>query len=75
MLVRLSLLVGVVGEVLVRGQQGLDGEGGSDWCHVPHTAAVHLVQSNLTIYYFTIRWLKRNPKLTKFPTKRHRKSD
>ena len=54
MLVRLRLLAGVVGEVLVRGQQGLDGEGWSDWSDVPHTAALHLVQSNLTIVYFTI---------------------
>ena len=46
---RLSLLAGVVGEVLVRGQEGLDGEGWSDWSHVPHTAAAYLVQSNLTI--------------------------
>ena len=68
MLVRLCLLAGVVGEVLVRGQQGLDGEGRSDWCHVPHTAAVHLVQSNLTIYILLYN-------LTKFPAKCHRKSD
>ena len=54
MLVLLRLLAGVVGEVLVGGQEGLDGEGSSHRGDVAHTAPTYLVQSNLTILNFTI---------------------
>ena len=53
MLVRLGVLAGVVGEVLVRGQQGLDGEGWGDWRDAPHTAPTHLVKSDLN-FIFTV---------------------
>ena len=53
MLVRLRVLAGVVGEVLVRGKQGLDGEGWGDWRDVPHTAPAHLVKSDLK-FIFTV---------------------